>query len=190
MTRRGEEDEFPFDVCYVEISTIDLSLGMKLDIKVKKRIPTMERTNVCRIDLVLGKHVWTLREMGNMVESYVSGMIPSICLAHVSNFWLTEMQPLYPLYEHRFHNHTMGNNVEKVKRCICTSSKVSSRRGALYCTPVWKANGTPNRKSIGANTQGFRCSRRPMAAREAVVHCRDVVWCAFLNNASSNHPWI
>ena len=63
MTRRGEEDEFPFDVCYVEISTIDMSVGMKLDIKMKKRhsldceFSTVERTNGCRIDLVSGEHV-------------------------------------------------------------------------------------------------------------------------------------
>ena len=63
MSRRGEEDEFPFDVCYVEISTINMIARMKLDIKVKKRysleweFPTVEPTNGCRIGLVLGEHV-------------------------------------------------------------------------------------------------------------------------------------
>jgi hypothetical protein len=37
VTWRGEEDEFPFDVYYVEISTVDLGLGMKIDINVKIR---------------------------------------------------------------------------------------------------------------------------------------------------------
>ena len=58
MTRRGEVDEFPFDVCYVEISTMGPSLGMKLDIKVKKwhilepEFPApLSREDGCRIDL-------------------------------------------------------------------------------------------------------------------------------------------
>jgi len=47
MTRRGEVDKFPFDVCYVEISTIDPGIGLNLEIKVKKRY-SLARSSVER----------------------------------------------------------------------------------------------------------------------------------------------